>query len=157
MIDSASIRSPAMRLDAEDVCWEDSAAVQASTAGERGWGQLGAIEARVITSPAGVQTNEVALNGVREARVGQRAILNVLNAQQEPLSDPRGPGLDPARPGDLLYGVAQAAGRLTSRFTAVPMAADRAKIHSDPVKDLWRGARTTDTRGASVQAAPCPR
>lgn len=63
-----------MRLDADNVCREDPAAVQARTAGERGWGQLEAAKARVIASPAQVQANEVALNGVREVHIGQRTM-----------------------------------------------------------------------------------
>ena len=44
------------------------------------------------------------------------------------------------------YGVVQAIGRLTARFTALPVAAYSAKTHYDQVKDLWFGVRTPDGR-----------
>ncbi|WP_238310831.1 TolC family outer membrane protein [Methylobacterium organophilum] len=111
------------------------------------WGRLEAAKAQVIASQAQVQANEVALNGVREeARVGQRTTLDVLNAQQELLN---------ARVNLILaqrdrvvnsYDVVQAVGRLTVRFTALPVAAYSAKEHYDQVKDLWFGLRTPDGR-----------
>ena len=44
------------------------------------------------------------------------------------------------------YGVVQAMGQLTARFTALPVEAYSAKIHFDQVKDLWFGLRTPDGR-----------
>ena len=40
----------------------------------------------------------------------------------------------------------QAIGRLTVRYTAVPVAAYSAKVHYDQVKDLWYGVRSPDGR-----------
>jgi outer membrane protein len=94
-----------------------------------------------------VQANEVALNGVREeARVGQRTTLDVLNAQQELLNART--NLIVAQRDRVIfsYGVVQAVGRLTVRFTALPVAVYSPKEHFDQVKDLWYGVRTPDGR-----------
>lgn len=111
------------------------------------WGQLEASKAQVIASQAQVQANEVALNGVREeARVGQRTTLDVLNAQQELLNSRV--NLIIAQRDRVVnsYGVVQAVGRLTVRFTAIPTEIYSPKEHFDQVKDLWFGVRTPDGR-----------
>jgi outer membrane protein len=111
------------------------------------WGRLEAAKAQVIAAQAQVQANEVALNGVREeARVGQRTTLDVLNAQQELLSSRV--SLIVAQRDRVIfsYGVVQAMGQLTARFTALPVEPYSAKIHYDQVKDLWFGLRTPDGR-----------
>ena len=111
------------------------------------WGRLEAAKAQVIAAQAQVQANEVALNGVREeARVGQRTTLDVLNAQQELLNSRV--NLIVAQRDRVIfsYGVVQAMGQLTARFTALPVEAYSAKIHFDQVKDLWFGLRTPDGR-----------
>ena len=111
------------------------------------WGQLESAKARVIASQAQVQANEVALNGVREeARVGQRTTLDVLNAQQE-LLNARVALITAQRDRVIFsYGVVQSVGRLTARYTALPVAAYSPKTHYDQVKDLWYGLRTPDGR-----------
>lgn len=111
------------------------------------WGRLEAAKAQVIAAQAQVQANEVALNGVREeARVGQRTTLDVLNAQQELLNSRV--NLIVAQRDRVIfsYGVVQAMGQLTARFTNLPVEAYSAKIHYDQVKDLWFGLRTPDGR-----------
>jgi outer membrane protein len=111
------------------------------------WGRLEAAKAQVIAAQAQVQANEVALNGVREeARVGQRTTLDVLNAQQE-LLNARVNLITAQRDRVIFsYGVVQAIGRLTVRYTAVPVAVYSAKVHYDQVKDLWSGVRSPDGR-----------
>jgi outer membrane protein len=111
------------------------------------WGLLEAAKAQVIAAQAQVQANEVALNGVREeARVGQRTTLDVLNAQQELLTSRV--SLITAQRDRVIYsyGVVQAIGQLTARFTALPVEYYSAKVHYDQVKDLWFGLRTPDGR-----------
>ena len=111
------------------------------------WGRLEAAKAQVIAAQAQVQANEVALNGVREeARVGQRTTLDVLNAQQELLNSRV--NLIVAQRDRVIYsyGVVQAIGQLTARFTALPVEVYSAKVHYDQVKDLWFGLRTPDGR-----------
>ncbi|WCS25003.1 TolC family outer membrane protein [Methylobacterium sp. NMS14P] len=111
------------------------------------WGRLEAAKAQVIAAQAQVQANEVALNGVREeARVGQRTTLDVLNAQQELLNSRV--SLIVAQRDRVIfsYGVVQAIGQLTARFTALPVEYYSAKVHYDQVKDLWFGLRTPDGR-----------
>ncbi|MEL6060820.1 MULTISPECIES: TolC family outer membrane protein [unclassified Methylobacterium] len=111
------------------------------------WGRLEAAKAQVIAAQAQVQANEVALNGVREeARVGQRTTLDVLNAQQELLNSRV--NLIVAQRDRVIYsyGVVQATGQLTARFTALPVEYYSAKVHYDQVKDLWFGLRTPDGR-----------
>ena len=113
----------------------------------RTWGNLEASKAQVIASQAQVQANEVALNGVREeARVGQRTTLDVLNAQQELLS--ARVALIRAQRDRVVnsYDVVQAVGRLTVRFTSLPVTPYSAREHLDQVRDLWFGLRTPDGR-----------
>src|SRR6202035_1536738 len=65
------------RLNLEQV--RDQARADLVTA----WGQLLAGKAQVISSDAQVAASEIALTGTRrEASVGQRTVLDVLNAQQ---------------------------------------------------------------------------
>lgn len=111
------------------------------------WGRLEAAKAQVIAAQAQVQANEVALNGVREeARVGQRTTLDVLNAQQELLNSRVNLILAQRDRVIFSYGVVQAIGQLTARFTALPVEYYSAKVHYDQVKDLWFGLRTPDGR-----------
>ncbi|WP_082494616.1 MULTISPECIES: TolC family outer membrane protein [unclassified Methylobacterium] len=129
------------RINVEDVRDQVRSAIVTA------WGQLEASKAQVIASQAQVQANEVALNGVREeARVGQRTTLDVLNAQQELLNSRV--NLIIAQRDRVVnsYGVVQAVGRLTVRFTAIPTAIYSPKEHFDQVKDLWYGVRTPDGR-----------
>ena len=111
------------------------------------WGRLEASKAQVLASQAQVQANEVALNGVREeARVGQRTTLDVLNAQQELLNSRVNLILAQRDRVVNSYDVVQAIGRLTVRFTALPVAVYSPKEHFDQIKDLWYGVRTPDGR-----------
>ncbi|WP_409564204.1 TolC family outer membrane protein [Methylobacterium sp. J-068] len=111
------------------------------------WGQLEAAKAQVIASQAQVQANEVALNGVREeARVGQRTTLDVLNAQQELLNARTNLIIAQRNRVIFSYLVVQSVGRLTVRYTALPVAVYSPKEHFDQVKDLWYGVRTPDGR-----------
>jgi outer membrane protein len=129
------------RLEAEDV--RDQVRSNIVSA----WGQLEAAKAQVIASQAQVQANEVALNGVREeARVGQRTTLDVLNAQQELLNARTNLIVSQRNRVVFSYGVVQAVGRLTVRFTALPVAVYSPREHFDQVKDLWYGVRTPDGR-----------
>jgi outer membrane protein len=129
------------RIEVEDVRDQIRSAIVTS------WGRLEASKAQVIASQAQVQANEVALNGVREeARVGQRTTLDVLNAQQELLNSRVNLILAQRDRVVNSYGVVQTIGRLTVRFTALPVAAYSPKEHFDQVKDLWFGVRTPDGR-----------
>ncbi|GJE54773.1 Outer membrane efflux protein BepC [Methylobacterium thuringiense] len=111
------------------------------------WGRLEAAKAQVLASQAQVQANEVALNGVREeARVGQRTTLDVLNAQQELLNSRVNLILAQRDRVVNSYDVVQTIGRLTVRYTSLPVAAYSPKEHFDQVKDLWYGVSTPDGR-----------
>lgn len=111
------------------------------------WGRLEASKAQVLASQAQVQANEVALNGVREeARVGQRTTLDVLNAQQELLNSRVNLILAQRDRVVNSYDVVQTIGRLTVRFTALPVTPYSPKQHFDQVKDLWYGVGTPDGR-----------
>ncbi|GJD70595.1 TolC family outer membrane protein [Methylobacterium gnaphalii] len=111
------------------------------------WGRLEAAKAQVLASQAQVQANEVALNGVREeARVGQRTTLDVLNAQQELLSSRVNLILAQRDRVIFSYDVVQAIGRLTVRYTSLPVTPYSPKEHYDQIKDLWYGVSTPDGR-----------
>ncbi|NEU13256.1 TolC family outer membrane protein [Methylobacterium sp. BTF04] len=129
------------RLEAEDIRDQIRSAIVTA------WGRLEAAKAQVLASQAQVQANEVALNGVREeARVGQRTTLDVLNAQQELLNARVNLILAQRDRVVFSYGVVQAVGRLTVRYTSIPVAYYSPKEHFDQVKDLWYGLRTPDGR-----------
>ncbi|GEO97957.1 channel protein TolC [Methylobacterium haplocladii] len=111
------------------------------------WGRLEAAKAQVLASQAQVQANEVALNGVREeARVGQRTTLDVLNAQQELLNSRVNLILAQRDRVVNSYDVVQTIGRLTVRYTSLPVTPYSPKEHFDQVKDLWYGVSTPDGR-----------
>ncbi len=65
----------------------EQARYQVRAAVASAWNQLQSIKAQLQSNQAQVRANEVALNGVREeATVGQRTVLDVLDAEQELLN-----------------------------------------------------------------------
>lgn len=94
----------------------EQARLQVRAAVASAWFQLQSIKAQLQSDQAQVRANEVALNGVRaEANVGQRTVLDVLDAEQE-LLDSRVNLVTTQRDRVVAsYAVLSAIGRLNSR------------------------------------------
>ncbi len=111
------------------------------------WGQLEAGKAQVISAESQVAASEVALTGVRrEAMVGQRTTLDVLNAQQA-LVNAR-VALVTAQHDRVVasYTVLSAVGRLSPQVLNLATVAYDPSVHYHQVRDSWSGTRTPDGR-----------
>jgi outer membrane protein len=109
------------------------------------WGQLVAGRAEVISAESQVTASEIALTGVRrEATVGQRTTLDVLNAQQA-LVNAR-VALVTAQHDRVVasYAVLSAIGRLSPQVLNLPTATYDPSVHYQQVRDEWYGVRTPD-------------
>jgi outer membrane protein len=104
------------------------------------WDTLVAAKAAADSTRAQIRANEIALEGVeREAIVGSRTTLDVLNATQALLTSRTTLVQNLAQLITASYGVAAAIGRLTARdlHLAVPLYDDTAYYQA--VKDRWVG------------------
>ncbi len=104
------------------------------------WDTLIAAKAAADSTRAQIRANEIALEGVeREAIVGSRTTLDVLNATQALLQSRTQLVQNLAQVITASYGVAAAIGRLTARdlHLAVPLYDDTAYYQA--VKDRWAG------------------
>lgn len=104
------------------------------------WDTLVAAKAAADSTRAAIHANEVALEGVeREAIVGSRTTLDVLNATQALLTSRTTLVQNLAQVISASYGVAAAIGRLTARdlHLSVPLYDDTAYYNA--VKDKWIG------------------
>lgn len=121
------------------------AAIEAVT---REWETLATARAAIESIRSQVTANEIALDGVRrEAAVGSRTILDVLNAEQEFL-DSR-VNLVRAQRDQIvaIYGVKSAAGALTARALDLPVDYYDPEEHYREVRDKWFGGTS---RGDAV-------
>jgi len=111
------------------------------------WGQLEAGKATVTSAQSQVTASEIALTGVRrEATVGQRTTLDVLNAQQT-LVNAR-VALVTAQHDRVVasYAMLSAVGRLSPQVLNLPTATYDPSVHYQQVRDNWFGVRTPDGR-----------
>lgn len=113
----------------------------------RAWETLVASRAQISAREAQVRANQIALDGVqREALVGSRTTLDVLNAEQE-LLDSRVALVRATR--DLVlasYSLAATAGRLTARDLALPVQIYDPLEHYAAVRNRWFGTDTPAVR-----------
>ncbi len=129
------------RLNLEQV--RDQARADLVTA----WGQLLAGKAQIASSQAQVSASEIALKGTRqEASVGQRTVLDVLNAQQA-LVNAR-VALVTAQHDRVVasYAVLSAVGRLSPKVLHLATPIYDPSVHYHQVRDNWFGVRTPDGR-----------
>jgi outer membrane protein len=104
------------------------------------WDTLIAAKAAADSTRAQIRANEVALEGVeREAIVGSRTTLDVLNAQQALLTSQTQLVQALAQLVTASYGVAAAVGRLTARDLALPVPLYDETAYYNAVKDKWFG------------------
>ena len=107
------------------------------------WGQLDAAEAQIRSDQAQVSANEVALAGVREeAKVGQRTVLDVLDAEQELLDSKV--ALVTTRRNFVVasYALLSAVGRLSAEKLGLPVAIYDPMEYYKRVRDKWFGLDT---------------
>jgi len=111
------------------------------------WGQLLAGKAQVASAQAQVTASEIALLGTRkEATVGQRTVLDVLNAQQA-LVNAR-VALVTAEHDRVVasYAVLNTIGRLSPQVLRLAAPVYDPGVHYHQVRDSWFGVRTPDGR-----------
>jgi outer membrane protein len=109
------------------------------------WGNFDAAKAQVLAVNAQIRANELALQGVREeTRVGQRTVLDTLNAEQE-LLDSRVNGVIAERNRLVsAYALLGAIGRLNAQTLRLNVALYNPVEHYEEVHDRWHGLRTPD-------------
>ena len=111
------------------------------------WGQLLAGKSQIASTESQVTASEIALTGVRkEASVGQRTTLDVLNAQQA-LVNAR-VALVTAQHDRVVasYAVLNAVGRLSPQVLRLAGTTYDPSVHYHQVRDNWFGVRTPDGR-----------
>jgi outer membrane protein len=111
------------------------------------WGQLLAGKAQVTAAQSQVDASEIAYQGTsKEAQVGQRTVLDILNAQQA-LVNAR-VALVTAQHDRVVasYAVLNAIGRLSPQVLRLSTPAYDPSVHYQQVRDNWIGTRTPDGR-----------
>jgi outer membrane protein len=111
------------------------------------WGQLVATKAQVAAAQSQVEASELAYLGTtKEAQVGQRTVIDILNAQQT-LVNAR-VALVTAQHDRIVasYTVLNAIGRLSPQVLHLSTQAYDPSIHYQQVRDNWVGVRTPDGR-----------
>jgi outer membrane protein len=104
------------------------------------WETLTAARAAADSTRAQIRANEIALEGVeREAIVGSRTTLDVLNAQQQLLTSRTSLVLNLAQLVNASYAVAAAVGRLTARDMHLPVPLYDETAYYAAVRDKWVG------------------
>ena len=111
------------------------------------WGLLVSSKAMVEASEAHVKAAELALVGTREEeRVGQRTLLEILNAQ-EVLLEARISLVDAERDRVVsTYAILSSVGRLSPSLLGLKVTVYDPIVHLEQVKDKWIGLRTPDGR-----------
>ena len=104
------------------------------------WETLTAARAAAESTRSQIRANEIALEGVeREAIVGSRTTLDVLNAQQLLLNSRTTLVTNLAQLVNASYGVAAAVGRLTARDMHLPVPLYDETAYYNAVRDKWVG------------------
>jgi len=125
----------------------ETAAASVRQAVMQSWAALEASRAQIQAAEVQVRAQEIAVNGIREEyKVGQRTIIDVLNATQT-LTEAR-VGLVRAQRDRVVlsYSVLAAMGRLSGSRLALRTEIYDPTVHYDQVRDLWIGVRTPDGR-----------
>jgi len=123
------------------------------------WAQLQAAQAAVESDNTAVNANRIALAGVREEeRVGQRTLLDVLNAEQELLNAEVNLATDRRNVVVASYTVLSTVGRLNAQDLGVASLVYDAEAHYTEVRRKWLDIDIThsDGRREALEAAPPP-
>lgn len=125
----------------------ETAAASVRQAVMQSWAALEASRAQIQAAEVQVRAQEIAVNGIREEyKVGQRTIIDVLNATQT-LTEARVALVRAQRDRVVLsYSVLAAMGRLSGSRLALRTEIYDPTVHYDQVRDLWIGVRTPDGR-----------
>ncbi len=117
---------------------------QSVASGASAWEGLITAQARVSAFATQIEANVIALEGVeREASVGSRTVLDVLDAEQE-LLDSRVSHVRAQRDEVVaIYELKSAMGQLTARDLELPVTLYDPREHYREVKDKWFGGRST--------------
>jgi outer membrane protein len=114
------------------------------------WAQLQGFRAQAESDKASIVANTTALNGVREEeRVGQRTVLDVLNAQQELLQSQV--NLETTKRNILVasYTLVSSIGRLSVSEVGAATAVYDPEVHYQEVRRKWWGIDITHDDGRS--------
>jgi outer membrane protein len=125
------------------------------------WSQLTAARAQLESDQAQVDANRVALVGVREEeRVGQRTLLDVLNAEQELLNSEVNLVTTRRNLVFASYGVLSTIGRLNAQELGVTALIYDPETHYHEVRGKWFDINITRSDGRrevlEQKAPPCP-
>jgi len=123
------------------------------------WSQLEAAKAAVESDQTAVNANRIALAGVREEeRVGQRTLLDVLNAEQELLNSEVNLATDRRNLVVASYAVLSTIGRLNAQELAVASQVYDAEAHYHDVRRKWFDINIThhDGRRETLEVEPAP-
>ena len=116
------------------------------------WETLGSARAQVESVRAQIRAQEIALDGVqREAVVGSRTTLDVLNAEQELLTARVNLVRSLATLINASYSLAATIGRLTAQDLNLPVQLYDPRAYYNAVRDRWAG--TGDYSGVAAPAA----
>ena len=124
------------------------------------WSQLIAARAQLESDQASVDANRIALAGVREEeRVGQRTLLDVLNAEQELLNSEVNLVTTKRNLVVASYNVLSTIGRLNSQELGVASLVYDPDAHYLEVRRKWFDVNITysDGRRETLDVAPAPR
>ena len=121
------------------------------------WSQLEAARAQLESDRVAVESNKVALQGVREEeKVGQRTLLDVLNAELEYLNSQV--NLETTRRNLVVaaYAVLSSMGRLDAAWIGTAAYVYDPNVHYKEVRRKWIGLSITygDGRTETFEAAP---
>ena len=120
------------------------------------WAQLQAAQAAVESDQTAVNANRIALAGVREEeRVGQRTLLDVLNAEQELLNSEVNLVTDQRNVVVASYTVLSTIGRLNAQDLALASLVYDPDAHYDQVRRKWFDVNITHADGRR-EALPPP-
>ncbi len=127
----------------------DEARRQISSSIIAAWGQLNSSRTRISAGKASVAANKTALDGVREEeKVGQRTVLDTLNAEQQVLNAEV--SLVRSRRDYFVaaFTLLSATGRLNVVDVNAPVGKYDPSGHYEAVRDKWRGASLPGEEGA---------
>jgi outer membrane protein len=121
------------------------------------WSQLQAAKAAVESDEVAVAANRVALAGVREEeRVGQRTLLDVLNAEQELLNSEVTLATDRRNVVVASYTVVSAIGRLNAQELGVSSLVYDPEQHYQEVRNKWFDLSIVGPDGKPLAAPAAP-
>jgi outer membrane protein len=130
---------------------------QAAQQSTQAWETLGSARAQVESVRSQIRAQEIALDGVqREAVVGSRTTLDVLNAEQELLNARVQLVRSLATLINASYALAATIGRLTAQDLALPVQLYDPRAYYNAVRDRWVGTGDFSEAGGGAAASAPP-